>query len=123
MRLDDAAGSGFAIVAIGVDAQAIAAAVDAGAIGLGDIPRIAIVPQKVALAPEDYEGIAIGRDADDILSSVTGRARNMLVLMRPDREDADAGEFCRSGEKAGERCMSAPFSRAGGRRCPPEAGG
>lgn len=85
MRLDDAAGSGFAIVAIGVDAQTIAAAVDARAIGLGDIPRIAIVPQKIALAPEDYEGIAIGRDADDILSSVTGRARNMLVLMRPDR--------------------------------------
>jgi hypothetical protein len=50
-----------------------------------DLPRIAIVPQKIALAPEDYEGIAIGRDADDILSSVTGRARNMLVLMRPDR--------------------------------------
>lgn len=90
VRLDDLAGQDFAIVAIGADAQEIAARVDSGALGLGELPRIAIAPQKMTLAPQGDDGVLAGRDADDILSGVVGRARNILTLMRPDRYVAAA---------------------------------
>lgn len=85
LRLDEAAGPGFALVAIGEDAQMIAAAADADAIGLGPMPKIAITPQKIALDPQRHDDVIEGRDVDDILGPVVKRARNMLVLMRPDR--------------------------------------
>jgi 3-(3-hydroxy-phenyl)propionate hydroxylase len=85
MRLDAAAGAGFALVAIGEDAQALAAATDVGAIGLGPMPRIAITPQKIALDQAVHEGVVEARDVDGVLGAVTTRAKNVLVLMRPDR--------------------------------------
>ena len=85
LRLDDVAGSGFVVVAIGPDAQALAASIDAFAIGLGALPRIAIVPQKINLEPSLHEGIVEGRDLDNHFGEIATRAKNVLVLMRPDR--------------------------------------
>ncbi len=85
VRLDDVAGSGFALIAIGEDAQALAAATDVEAIGLGPLPRIAIMPQNINLDSATHAGVVEARDVDGTLSSITPRARNMLVLMRPDR--------------------------------------
>lgn len=85
LRLDDVAGAGFAVVAIGEDAQALAASVDSFSLGLGSVPRIAIVPQKINLEPKIYEGITQGRDLDNHLGEIATRAKNMLVLLRPDR--------------------------------------
>ena len=85
LRLDDVAGAGFAVVAIGEDAQTLAASVDSFSLGLGSVPRIAIVPQKINLEPKIYEGITQGRDLDNHLGEIATRAKNMLVLLRPDR--------------------------------------
>jgi 3-(3-hydroxy-phenyl)propionate hydroxylase len=85
LRLDDVAGAGFAIVAIGEDAQALASAVDVAPLGLGSVPRIAIVPQKINLDPKLYEDITQGRDLDNHFGEIAPRAQNMLVLLRPDR--------------------------------------
>ena len=85
LRLDDVAGDGFAVLAIGEDAQALAASVDVSALGLGLVPRIAIVPQKINLDPARHEGIVAGRDLDNHFGEIATRAKNMLVLMRPDR--------------------------------------
>lgn len=85
LRLDAAAGAGFALIAIGEDAQQMAAATDVAAIGLGDMPRIAITPQKIALDVAVHAGVVEGRDIDGVLGALTSRAKNMLVLLRPDR--------------------------------------
>ncbi|MDO9440077.1 MAG: bifunctional 3-(3-hydroxy-phenyl)propionate/3-hydroxycinnamic acid hydroxylase [Beijerinckiaceae bacterium] len=84
MRLDDAAGHGFAIVAIGPEAQAVAAQVDAEALGLGPLPRIAVVPQKMNLAPRVDEDVVAGRDLDNLFGPLAP-AGDILVLLRPDR--------------------------------------
>ncbi|MEN9708998.1 MAG: hypothetical protein RIQ68_1406 [Pseudomonadota bacterium] len=85
LRFDDVAGSGFAIVAIGPEAQALVASVDVSALGLGAVPRIAVVPQKINLDPVMHEGIVEGRDLDNHFGEIATRAKNMLILLRPDR--------------------------------------
>ena len=85
LRFDDVAGSGFAVVALGEDAQALVAAVETLTLGLGSVPRIAIVPQKINLEPTRHEGIVEGRDLDNHLGEIATRAKNMLILLRPDR--------------------------------------
>ena len=85
LRFDDVAGSGFAIVAIGADAQALVASVDVSSLGLGAVPRIAIVPQKINLEPTMHEGIVAGRDLDNHMGEMATRTKNMLILLRPDR--------------------------------------
>jgi 3-(3-hydroxy-phenyl)propionate hydroxylase len=85
VRLDEAAGHGFALVAIGADAQAIAAQTDVEAIGLGPMPRIAVVPQKTTLVPREDEDVIAGRDLDNLFGPLAAKAENMLVLLRPDR--------------------------------------
>jgi 3-(3-hydroxy-phenyl)propionate hydroxylase len=85
IRLDAAASAGFALVAIGEDAQAIAAATDVDAIGLGPMPRIAITPQKINLEAREYAGVIEARDVNDTLGAIVKRAKNVLVLLRPDR--------------------------------------
>ncbi|MDB5507771.1 MAG: 2-polyprenyl-6-methoxyphenol hydroxylase-like oxidoreductase [Hyphomicrobiales bacterium] len=84
MRLDEAAGHGFAIVAIGPEAQAMVAQVDAEVIGLGPLPRIAVVPQKMNLAPRVDEDVVEGRDLDGLFVPLAA-AGDVLVLLRPDR--------------------------------------
>lgn len=85
LRFDAAAGQGFALVAIGPDAQAIAARTQVEAIGLGSLPRIAVVPQKINLAPGHDDDIVAGRDVDNLFGTINARAENVLVLLRPDR--------------------------------------
>ena len=85
LRFDDVAGSGFAIVAIGPESQALVASVDVAALGLGAVPRIAVVPQKINLDPAMHEGIVEGRDLDNHFGEIATRAKNMLILLRPDR--------------------------------------
>jgi 3-(3-hydroxy-phenyl)propionate hydroxylase len=85
IRLDTAAGAGFALLAIGEDAQAIAAATDVDAIGLGPMPRIAITPQKINLDVQEHAGVIEARDVNDVLGGIVKRAKNTLVLLRPDR--------------------------------------
>jgi 3-(3-hydroxy-phenyl)propionate hydroxylase len=85
LRFDDVAGAGFAIVAIGPEAQALVASVDVAALGLGAVPRIAVVPQKINLDPAMHEGIVEGRDLDNHFGEIATRAKNMLILLRPDR--------------------------------------
>jgi len=85
LRFDDIAGSGFAIIAIGPEAQALVASVDVSALGLGAVPRIAVVPQKINLDPAMHEGIVEGRDLDNHFGEIATRAKNMLILLRPDR--------------------------------------
>jgi 3-(3-hydroxy-phenyl)propionate hydroxylase len=85
LRFDDVAGAGFSVVAIGADAQALAAAVDVSALGLGNVPRIAVVPQKINLDPAMHAGIVEGRDLDNHFGEIATRAKNILILLRPDR--------------------------------------
>jgi 3-(3-hydroxy-phenyl)propionate hydroxylase len=85
IRLDDAAGHDFALVAIGADAQALAAQTDVEAIALGPMPRIAVVPQKTTLVPCEDEDVLAGRDLDNLFGPLAAKAENMLVLLRPDR--------------------------------------
>ena len=89
VRLDSAAGPGFAVVAIGPEAQDISARTDAEAIGLGLMTRIAVVPQKTNLAAREDEDVIAGRDMDDLFRALAPKG-DLLVLLRPDRYVAAA---------------------------------
>jgi hypothetical protein len=55
------------------------------ALGLGAVPRIAVVPQKINLDAAKHEGIVEGRDLDNHFGEIATRAKNILILLRPDR--------------------------------------
>jgi 3-(3-hydroxy-phenyl)propionate hydroxylase len=100
-RLDDLAGSGFALLAVGPNAQSALDGARHADFGLPDLRRIAIVPMRVNPDPDGARNVTVGRDVNDLLGSIVAGG-DSLVLLRPDRyvaaaapvaDDATAARF------------------------------
>jgi 3-(3-hydroxy-phenyl)propionate hydroxylase len=96
LRLDDAAGPHFAVVAYGANAVSHASAVECGALGVEDAVVIGIVPQQFTPDPQSRSGIFAARDMENRLGGITARGTDVLLFVRPDRYVAVAEEV-RSG--------------------------
>lgn len=87
VRLDQLIGNDFALIAYGRDAQGTLAAAAGLDFGLGDLPRLAVLPAHYNPVP----GMAAaGRDIDDVMTRLLPRGREALLLLRPDRYVAAA---------------------------------
>ncbi len=86
-RLDQLIGNDFALVAYGRNAQATMAAAAGLDFGLGDLPRLAVLPAHYNPLPGAG---AAGRDVDDVMARLLPRGRDALLLLRPDRYVAAA---------------------------------
>jgi 3-(3-hydroxy-phenyl)propionate hydroxylase len=85
MKLDDAAGPGFAVTAYGLEATPVASAIDRAALGLKDAAILAIVARSFTPDPQPPSGIVAARDVDDGLAAIAPRGATVLLLVRPDR--------------------------------------
>jgi 3-(3-hydroxy-phenyl)propionate hydroxylase len=82
-RLDDLVGNDFAAVAIGPNAQQVAAQAMAADFALPNLRAIAIVPMRFNPDPDGSPDIPTGRDLDGVIGGSDDR--DGLVLLRPDR--------------------------------------
>jgi 3-(3-hydroxy-phenyl)propionate hydroxylase len=89
-RLDDIAGTGFALLAVGPDAQRVLALAGTADLGLRDARTLAILPMRFNVDPAAPPEILAGRDLDDRLAGAIPTHRDALVLVRPDRYVAAA---------------------------------
>ena len=89
-RLDDFAGNDFAVVAVGPNAQSLAAKARGADFGIPDVRSIAVVPARLNPDPGGAPDILSGRDVDDVLGGVLPADRDSVVLLRPDRYVAAA---------------------------------
>ncbi len=87
IRLDQLIGNDFALIAYGRDAQATLAAAANLDFGLGDLPRVAVLPAHYNPVP-GTDGA--GRDIDDVMARLLPRGGETLLLLRPDRYVAAA---------------------------------
>jgi 3-(3-hydroxy-phenyl)propionate hydroxylase len=88
VKLDDLVGNDFALVAVGPNAQSVAAQAMATDFGIAQVRRVAVLPARFNPHPAAAPDIPAGRDLDDVL----GAAENgdILILLRPDRYVAAA---------------------------------
>jgi 3-(3-hydroxy-phenyl)propionate hydroxylase len=99
--LDDLAGNGFALLAVGADAQRTSAMAKRADLGLQDVRRLAILPTRFNFDPAGgAPEIPAGRDVDDILAAAMPAAGDILVMVRPDRYVAAAAAVSNEAEVA-----------------------
>jgi 3-(3-hydroxy-phenyl)propionate hydroxylase len=84
-QLDDVVGNCFALIACGPEAQATLADVDGIDFGLGIMARLAVVPMRYNRDLAARVTMLCGRDVSDHFAPLGHIARNLLVVMRPDR--------------------------------------
>lgn len=85
IRLDDALGGAFAILAVGVEAQTTAAATLGEDFGMPIDRRVALVPFRYNIDPEPTPGVASLRAYDGAFDRFAPPDRERLFLVRPDR--------------------------------------
>jgi 3-(3-hydroxy-phenyl)propionate hydroxylase len=88
--LDACMGTGFCLIAYGVDAQRTAAAAARLDFGLSDLRRLAILPSIYNPDPDIEGTIETVRDHAGAFASVISSDRDVLILVRPDRYMAAA---------------------------------
>jgi 3-(3-hydroxy-phenyl)propionate hydroxylase len=90
-RLDDLAGNGFALLAVGPNAQAVLNGAKHADFGFADLRRVAVLPMRINPEREGALNVTVGRDINDLLAEVLPGDRDSLVFLRPDRYVAAAG--------------------------------
>lgn len=97
VKLDDVVGTRFALIAYGPQAQASLAHVRDHDFGIARLRRLAVVPMRYNPDPSADAAIEVARDTADHFAPLCRSARNLLVLMRPDRYCLAAADADDSG--------------------------
>jgi 3-(3-hydroxy-phenyl)propionate hydroxylase len=90
VKLDDLVGDDFALLAIGPDAQSLAAKANAADLGLAKVRTVAVLPARFNADRAGASDIPAGRDVDDVLGGTVPASGETLLLLRPDRYVAAA---------------------------------
>jgi 3-(3-hydroxy-phenyl)propionate hydroxylase len=100
VKLDDLIDNDFGLVAIGPNAQSLAAKAAAADLALPHVRRLAILPMRFNADPAGPPDIPAGRDVNDSLAGALPADRDILALVRPDRYVAAAALVTSNAESA-----------------------